>query len=950
MPPTTQRLTELGYPPARHKFIRGMYELQEGLVTDSSSDEDDEGALYNPQTGRLEIRWDEGAHGDQGTRKRGRKDEHDSSVDPRQHKHAARLAETGSRQTGDESSQSAGGSRSQARSDLHQDSTPVLTTPSDGPSTGRQQPAVKDSRTTTSNKLGKLPPPPLVAALKQPTAPAGSTSRLKRHKSPALEFTQPPEDSDIEIIDESHTNKKGSLATHLKPLSSSKNISPQKGPMKPPATKLISSKAKKKQSFEDALRYVESLKKAKAGDGHLYKIFPTISDLVEFLAPLRPTHVKNHLDGCRIIFVNTNKKKATDLRNCMDVALPLNMYNVVRNGGELVKPEDFVPSPPDADRSDKSFERANKAGWTTHVIPLILPNYPRPTFEEVLENLGPRGVTLQELGPFVHVVDMRWLSNRITLRSDAPMSELQHTWPDDPRIERATVELQQTRPARSTRKYSASDSEGEEEAVNTEANAISPFGEHDYPPGELPPPQNDTPDASQASAGEQVIEGLEDELQYVRQRGIELFDEEMEHFDKVIREEEQEDARKNGPMMDEYTILSKRNRGDFETDVESEEERRPSSSRSPEKHEGFGCREALNGKKKFWRKRPKGGSYACDRSSTGGVHETSVNEDIARVLDNFKLYYKGDVWREKGYGVAANALRNTPYRVDNYEAATEINGIGEKIATRIVEISRFGKAVQLEHASGDSKLVQLFSGIYGVGKPVSEQLIALGARTLDDLRREPAKYNLTEAQSLGLKYYDDLQLRIPRQEVTELYGFAQQAARRIDPKLEIHCMGSYKRGQPDCGDIDLLVTRDPSDGKTHRGMIRKLWALLEHAGVAKHKLSESDDLNDLDAKINALCALPKGGKMRRMDILGVPFDEMPAAMIYFTGNDYFNRSMRLKASHLGYRLNQRGLYSGVIRGKNREKLTEGTKVDCKTEKDIFDRLRVPYRPPHERLP
>jgi DNA polymerase/3'-5' exonuclease PolX len=72
--------------------------------------------------------------------------------------------------------------------------------------------------------------------------------------------------------------------------------------------------------------------------------------------------------------------------------------------------------------------------------------------------------------------------------------------------------------------------------------------------------------------------------------------------------------------------------------------------------------------------------------------------------------------------------------------------------------------------------------------------------------------------------------------------------------------------------------------------------------------------------------------MRRIDVLGVPFDELPAALTYFTGNDvrplsalspacevlmpsrgnqFFNRSLRLKAGHMGMRLNQRGLYKNV---------------------------------------
>lgn len=39
----------------------------------------------------------------------------------------------------------------------------------------------------------------------------------------------------------------------------------------------------------------------------------------------------------------------------------------------------------------------------------------------------------------------------------------------------------------------------------------------------------------------------------------------------------------------------------------------------------------------------------------------------------------------------------------------------------------------------------------------------------------------------------------------------------IDPKLFVEIMGSYRRGKPDCGDIDIMITRDPSDGRTHAG-------------------------------------------------------------------------------------------------------------------------------------
>lgn len=46
-----------------------------------------------------------------------------------------------------------------------------------------------------------------------------------------------------------------------------------------------------------------------------------------------------------------------------------------------------------------------------------------------------------------------------------------------------------------------------------------------------------------------------------------------------------------------------------------------------------------------------------------------------------------------------------------------------------------------------------------------------------------------------------------------------------------------------------------------------------------------------------LCSLPvKGAKMRRVDFLGVPFNELPAALLYFTGNQVSSRSPRLSST------------------------------------------------------
>ena len=72
--------------------------------------------------------------------------------------------------------------------------------------------------------------------------------------------------------------------------------------------------------------------------------------------------------------------------------------------------------------------------------------------------------------------------------------------------------------------------------------------------------------------------------------------------------------------------------------------------------------------------------------------------------------------------------------------------------------------------------------------------------------------------------------------------------------------------------------------------------------------------------------------------------------MYFTGNDLFNRSMRLLARKKGFTLNEKALMRGAIRDKeNQSKITVGENTGAQTEEEIFQILGVPYRRPEERV-
>ncbi|KAJ3526260.1 hypothetical protein NMY22_g10238 [Coprinellus aureogranulatus] len=166
-------------------------------------------------------------------------------------------------------------------------------------------------------------------------------------------------------------------------------------------------------------------------------------------------------------------------------------------------------------------------------------------------------------------------------------------------------------------------------------------------------------------------------------------------------------------------------------------------------------------------------------------------------------------------------------------------------------------------------------------------------------------------------------------------------------------MGSFRRGKATCGDIDILITRPVDDGKTHSGVLPRLLKSLHQAGILTEDLALPDDPYDVETTYRGLCRVPDdpNSKRRRIDILSVPWVSRGAALLYYTGDDIFNRAMRFKAGAMGYSLNQRGLYAGIVRDPHdrRIKLTEGHIVASETEEEIFKILEVPWQEPHERV-
>ncbi len=357
--------------------------------------------------------------------------------------------------------------------------------------------------------------------------------------------------------------------------------------------------------------------------------------------------------------------------------------------------------------------------------------------------------------------------------------------------------------------------------------------------------------------------------------------------------------------------------------------------------------------------------FACNR---GGTKDKSVdtqnpNAKTIEVLQSMCDYYTriNDHWRTLAYRKAIATLRRQTTKITTEEEAFQLPNVGARLAAKIEEIASTNKLRRLEYANDEplDQVLETFLKIYGVGISCANKWIAQGFRTLDDLRQ---KADLTTNQRLGIERYDDLNTRIPRSEIAALFAYVEREAAQIDPSVELLVGGSYRRGSDSSGDIDIIVTRKGTDSSADLvPFLEELVAVLTRKGflvavlAALHANRVGKD--GPGSKWHGCCVLPAEETStgdtspqlwRRIDFLLVPESEYGAALIYFTGNDIFNRSMRLLASKKGMRLNQRGLYKEVMRGKNRIKVTEGELMEGRDEKRIFELLGVKWREPTER--
>lgn len=346
------------------------------------------------------------------------------------------------------------------------------------------------------------------------------------------------------------------------------------------------------------------------------------------------------------------------------------------------------------------------------------------------------------------------------------------------------------------------------------------------------------------------------------------------------------------------------------------------------------------------------------RKGRGVLSLTDVNKDIIAVLNKLidhtiALKASASGAEKTRHSRRINSFIRGRDAIKDYskkittgaQAQKDLEGVGKGIATRIQEFLDTGTLKELnEKVDPAAKIIQELTTVTGIGEVKAVSLMKdHGVTSVEDLLQkyesgeiEIARNQLTHHIAVGLKYYYDLQKRMPWSEAHEISEWIHSIVVGLDSKLVIISCGSYRRKKATCGDLDILVSHpDFTESNDMPDTLPKIVTALKSAGILVGDLTTRGK-----TKYMGVCRLPKSIG-RRIDIRFVPHGSLGAATLYFTGSGKFNKIMRYHANLRGYTLNEYGLYKYI-------NMVVGDLVPAVTEKDIFRILNFKYLEPTER--
>ncbi|XP_066951228.1 DNA polymerase beta-like [Macrobrachium rosenbergii] len=319
----------------------------------------------------------------------------------------------------------------------------------------------------------------------------------------------------------------------------------------------------------------------------------------------------------------------------------------------------------------------------------------------------------------------------------------------------------------------------------------------------------------------------------------------------------------------------------------------------------------------------------------------NLNADFCDFLIELADYERNvnrNIYKYNAYRNAAAVLAQHPKRIESGSEAKKLKGIGGKIGDKIDEFIKTGSLKKLDKIRADdvSVAINLLTRVTGIGPAKARELVEEGITTIEALHENKDKLN--HHQLIGLKHFEDFEKKIPREEIENIEKILVKEISSLDSDYIVTICGSYRRGAKSSGDVDALLTHPSysSDSGKNSKLLVNVVDRLKKKGLV------TDTLSMGDSKFMGVCQLKEDLPFRRLDIRLIPHDQYFCGILYFTGSDIFNKTMRAHALEEGFTLNEYCIRPMGSTG------IPGEALPVSSEKDIFEYINYSYKEPHER--